>query len=425
MWPTKKLLFGALVVTLTLLNLPLPKAFAGDEETYFVATAYYSPLPGQSKYITGSYAWDIRLNGWGKVGASGKEVFQWMLAGPKNYPFGTKIYLEWYGIWEIADRGGAIVKAWERGYSYDRIDIWMGHGDEGLAKAIRWGKRTIKGKIVVPSSEVTLKLGESPLGYFDTLRVHPKSSENEVRELQNVFTKADLYTGEVDGQYQSIRNELIEFQIKNSVITGYADEEAWYFGPKSVAALREKYAADTPVLLEEDTSLFSEYNHRYASEKYKIILAYGDLVVNPDSDAALVTDLQKLLKELWEYNGQVDGKYSSVEKSLIALQKEIGLIEKDDDWGAGYFGNKTKSALWFYYEELDTGEYSLSESQKTKMQTAYTIVRKRLKTEELKGGKKMSSQLSSLERQIRSYLPKVTDWEKKAKLEYLQSLLAQ
>jgi len=91
-------------VTLTLLNFPLHNAHASDEETYFVATAYYSPLPGQSRYTTGTYAGDIRLNGSGIITASGKEVFQGLLAGPKNYPFGTKIYFEGYGIGEIADR---------------------------------------------------------------------------------------------------------------------------------------------------------------------------------------------------------------------------------------------------------------------------------------------------------------------------------
>jgi len=34
----------------------------------------------------------------------------------------------------------------------------MGYGDEGLARALKWGTRTIKGKIIVPSADVTLKL---------------------------------------------------------------------------------------------------------------------------------------------------------------------------------------------------------------------------------------------------------------------------
>jgi hypothetical protein len=37
-----------------------------------VITAYYSPLSNQKKYITGTYYGDIKLNGSGKVTASGK-----------------------------------------------------------------------------------------------------------------------------------------------------------------------------------------------------------------------------------------------------------------------------------------------------------------------------------------------------------------
>jgi hypothetical protein len=33
-----------------------------EEERYFQITAYYSPLPNQKKYETGSYAGDVRLN---------------------------------------------------------------------------------------------------------------------------------------------------------------------------------------------------------------------------------------------------------------------------------------------------------------------------------------------------------------------------
>ena len=175
----------------------------------------------------------------------------------------------------------------------------MGHGDEGLARALKWGTRKIKGKIVVPSAEITLKLGESPLGYFDSLRVHPKSGATEVTQLQEIFTKADLYNGDIDGEYQSIRNELIEFQVKNKAISGYADEEAGYFGPKTVSILKKLYAANTPMLVEEDKEIFANYNHRHASELYKIILAYGDLQVDPDDTTGEeVQQLQNLLSEL-------------------------------------------------------------------------------------------------------------------------------
>ncbi len=79
------------------------------EERFFVATAYYSPLPNQKYYLRGNYEAEIRLNGNGTHGASGKAVFEGMIAAPKDYAFGTKIWIADLGIGSVEDRGGAIV----------------------------------------------------------------------------------------------------------------------------------------------------------------------------------------------------------------------------------------------------------------------------------------------------------------------------
>jgi len=49
-------------------TVPTTEPDTGDRK--FIVTAYYSPLPGQKKYSTGSYSGDIRLNGEGTHGAS-------------------------------------------------------------------------------------------------------------------------------------------------------------------------------------------------------------------------------------------------------------------------------------------------------------------------------------------------------------------
>ncbi len=100
-------------------------------------TAYYSPLRGQRRYTTGSYAGDIRLNGRGTNGASGVQVFDGMIAAPKDLPFGTKVEIADLGTFEVQDRGGAIVR---QGSSY-RFDVWKGRGDAGLAAALKFGKK--------------------------------------------------------------------------------------------------------------------------------------------------------------------------------------------------------------------------------------------------------------------------------------------
>lgn len=91
-------------------------------EQFFKLTAYYSPISWQDYYIHDSYAEDIKLNGKWTHGASGKWVFDGMIAAPSKYSFGTYIVLPWLGIWEVADRWWAII-AWS---GWDRIDIRAG-----------------------------------------------------------------------------------------------------------------------------------------------------------------------------------------------------------------------------------------------------------------------------------------------------------
>lgn len=429
MWPTKRLVI--LWATIAMLShlFSFGTQVHANEETYFVVTAYYSPLAWQTKYTTWSYAGDIRLNGGWVTTASGGWVFSWLLAWPRNYPFGTKIYFEWFGIWEIADRGWAIVEAWERWHSYDRIDIWMWYGDEWLERALRWGKRTIKWKIVIPSSSVSISFPESALWPLTKLTINPENSTlQDVKSLQEIFTKANLYSWEIDWEYSSIKNELIDFQIKSSIIDSPEHPHAWWYGQKTIAALREKYSGDTSILTTEPVELFHRFNHRVASEKYKIILEYGDLIVDPDSGSADIIQLQKLLTELWEYNWVIDGKYSTIKDNLINLQIRIGLISSENDtWAAGYFWNKTRSALWIYYENATSSVASsnniLSDSEKNRMKTAYNIVVIKLQNEEKRWAKSAKTRLDNLDKQIEMILPSISDTQLKLKLIFLQELI--
>lgn len=145
-----KIIALGIIATILLGQLPLGEVSAASfyGKRTFKVTAYYSPLPGQDFYTTGSYEAEKRLNGEGVRGASGQDVFPGMIAAPKTYPFGTKIYLEGLGVGTVADRGGAIVHAGEQGQSYDRLDIWMGYGDEGLKRALKWGVRVVPGEIL-------------------------------------------------------------------------------------------------------------------------------------------------------------------------------------------------------------------------------------------------------------------------------------
>lgn len=211
------------------------------EETYFYVTAYYSPLPGQKRYTTWSYWWDVRLNGNGKHTASWKKVYTGIIAAPRNYPFGTKIELE--GIWVTAveDRWWAIVNSWERGFEYDRIDVWMWHGDEWLARALKWWKRKIKWRVVESFHQVNVKFDESPVSKYVWLKVKPESNKVDVKRLQQLLTDVDLYKGNIDWNYHSVKNALIDYQVDEKIIKNKYDDAAGYFWRKTFASMQSKY----------------------------------------------------------------------------------------------------------------------------------------------------------------------------------------
>lgn len=71
------------------------------------------------------------------ITASGaKATANHTIAAPSNYPFGTKIEIENYGIYTVEDRGGAIKN--------NRIDIFMNSHQE----ALNFGKHQIRFRIV-------------------------------------------------------------------------------------------------------------------------------------------------------------------------------------------------------------------------------------------------------------------------------------
>ncbi len=96
-------------------------------------TGYYSPLPDQAKFATGSYRGDIILNGRGIMGSDTTPVYIGMAAGPPHMEFGTNVIIEDLGkfnlpkIYTIHDRGGAI--------KGNRLDIWVGKGEQAMKKA--------------------------------------------------------------------------------------------------------------------------------------------------------------------------------------------------------------------------------------------------------------------------------------------------
>ncbi len=206
------------------------------QELELLITGYYSPLPDQKSYITGSYEKEIKLN-WDWVWmASGKKVFTGAIAAPKKYPFGTKIYIEWYWVGVVEDRWWSIIDD-----THTRIDIWMWYGDEWLQRAKNWWSRKLKWYIVKENSKVTIEFKSEIEDSYKNLTLKPESNDEEVKKVQIFFKEIWLYKWEIDWIYESIKPTIVKYQLSRWIIDSENDSNAWYFWPKTISELKEDY----------------------------------------------------------------------------------------------------------------------------------------------------------------------------------------
>ena len=306
--------------------------YAASETREFVVTAYYSPLPDQSFYLKWNFEAEKTLNGEGTHWASGKPVFVGMIAAPKTYDFGTRIDFDGLGVGIVEDRGGAIVKAWERGYSYDRIDIWMGSWEAWLRRAMVWGKRKVTGTIITDTSKPLLNFRDIDTGKVD-LSLYGKITNNSTSwYLSNdvIVMFSDLwYTIE----NADIRGMIIEFQKDHGIIQSEKDDGAWVYGPKTKTTLAKEHShfkelrdAEIEKIDSEKALLISarnewENSYQVASQK---VSAIGS--PKRGETGKHIADLQSTLKSQGYLKGKATGVMSG--QTIIAvksLQKSYGI----------------------------------------------------------------------------------------------------
>lgn len=281
-----KLIFIVLIFIFQLFN-HTDKVIASDtEEKTFMISAYCSPNESDPEsYKKLNSSWNPSIT------ASWNKVFKWVAAWPKSYPFGTKIYLDWFWVIEIQDRWCAIVEWWNNHYcksyknfkipEYDRIDIWMWYGDECKKRAIQWWRKIVRWSVVSVNNEISISFSDNWL----------------------------------------LKNDKTE-------------------------------------------------NIEKVSDKVKILMEYGDLTMTPESSEYEIKKVQELFKKLELYNGKIDWNYETIKYSLISFQKEVWIVDHEDDWWAWYLWDKTKTMLIKYFENNSNrrvNTYSLKQSEIEKL----------------------------------------------------------
>lgn len=319
---------------------------APAEQEYFV-TAYYSPLPGQSFYLKWNYKAEVLLNGNGTHGASGRPVFVGMVAAPKSYDFGTRINFSglWVGI--VEDRGGAIVNAWEKWQSYDRIDIWMWSGEAWLRRAMIWGKRKVKWSITTDESLPVLNFKDIDTGKID-LSQFPRATNSTFASGLPASILAmfdDLGYPKEDGQ--SEKDMIIEFQMDHGIIKNKEEDGAGIYGPKTRAMLESEHAkyvtlrnAELEKIEAEKAALLSEKTAWENS--YTVANQVVESIGTPKKwdSGHHVLALQKALKTAGVLKGRMNGTMGT--PTILALRT---FQRKNKIPVTGQIDSKTKEAL--------------------------------------------------------------------------------
>jgi peptidoglycan hydrolase-like protein with peptidoglycan-binding domain/3D (Asp-Asp-Asp) domain-containing protein len=297
-------------------------------ERDFVITAYYSPLPDQCCYVKGNLHADMILNGQGIRAADGTGVYPGMIAAPSSYTFGTRVTLPGIGTFAVHDRGGAIRASADS----DRLDIWVGAGEEGLARALAFGVQRVRGTVYpngndAPEVSFALESLPSPLD-----RLKPF-----------IALEPDLLSLKAVQDSKSLSVKIMQEYLHKAGYFSHA--RTGYFGPVTRASL-EEFARDFH--LDEPTDqltkrmaafLVAAVNREDARQP---IASY----VERGSHGGSVQDAQRTLRFLGYYRGRTDGQYSDALKdAILRFQEEEDIISSEKSIGAGRIGPSTRTKL--------------------------------------------------------------------------------
>lgn len=331
-------------------------------EKTFIITAYYSPIEGQNRYIRGSLAADKKLNGNGTHGADGTPVYPGMIAAPKNISFGTKMLIPGIGTVAVHDRGGAIVPAGQRGHQYDRLDVWMGYGDEGLNRALSWGRRTvtvvvygqdaniaedidlsgISGGAVATISNPVVDISQN-FGYGD--------SDKLIQDIKSKLFELQYFTGEINEIFdEALYKAILEFQLQNEIVDSEKDFGAGYFGHQTRRTLEKAYqnkenkAVFTIISKAKAENNLDNYAQNVLLAGNGLTFLTQDLKLGDSGQA--VIELQIELNKFNLFGLEPTGYYGEVtEHAIFKFQQSQQLVGDKTSLGAGILGPQTRAKL--------------------------------------------------------------------------------
>lgn len=298
---------------------------AGGVGRDFVITAYYSPLPDQCCYVKGSLEADKILNGNGTHGADGTPVRPGMAAAPKSYAFGTRIALPGIGVVTVHDRGGAIVEQ----ENAHRLDIWMGHGEEGLARALAFGVRRVRGAVFLPG-------GTQPAESLDFARFDAPFDRLAPYAVSDGMTPLTLGARGLS---------VMAMQDLLSTLGYFAHPTTGFFGDVTKMAVLA-FAKDAGMPDADPAAVTPELLARLEAAAQLAGRSAPVALVGPESAESDVAKARRMLRLLGYYRGRTLGAYDRATRdAIVAFQRDQNLIGSLSSPGAGRIGPMTLARI--------------------------------------------------------------------------------
>lgn len=361
---TKKQKIGQkIAITIIVVGMLLPMIAHADSssETTLVSdlecvvTAYYQPVANQQNYAKGNFEAEVAMNG-DDTTANGSKVKLGTVAAPPQYPFGTIIDIGGFGVGEVTDRGGAI--------KGNRFDIWVGKGDEGVARATNWGKRTTKCTVYLPGSavpsEVKNRMGTYnlpsavlPADYWQSKQSmgHKNLGLGDNDEDVAVLTKTLKQLGyavTVGSSFDStVEKAVITFQINKNIVASKDAYGAGVVGPRTWQAL---LASDGAVLDAGDINVPYSKPTSTPSISTETTTGSGNVLnfnLEFGAEGEEISKLQENLRLLGYFDGPtITGYFGPATKAaIIRFQLAEKLISSAEVEGAGAFNAVTRTRM--------------------------------------------------------------------------------
>jgi len=336
------------------------------EKRTFVVTAYYSPVSGQAFYYRPDYVQEKILNWDGIAWAAWKKVFNGMLAWPKSYDFGSIIYFPWWGIWEIADRGWAIVNSWERWHTSDRIDIWMWRWEEWLVRALIFGKQTLSwyfcsaDKIKWNNFKIWFNFEQVPFytNFFDlalwVVKLWSWRNDVWVWTLQKYLIKLwYLKTGKQTWFFgPETKDALCRYQVAKWILSKKSSN-CWVFSTPTSFVMKQDvknkwfypwdlWAVWTLESIKKDArKIFQEVEVGFAIKQY-FTKTYNKWDKSDD-----IKKLQIILTNLWYYTWNISSVFDSrTIDAVYAFQLKNGILSLNSNLSSRWWlGPATRNKL--------------------------------------------------------------------------------